>query len=197
MKVLSQLTDAELIHLFANGNDAAFKELLHRYKRKVFSSILFIIKDRETAEDIFQDVFLKVITKLREGRYEENGRFSFWLFRLTHNACIDYLRQKKNRTKALFEDEEHAIRAMDKALMASSETKSPIQNPVVKSAIRKIVSTLPESQREVFILRNLVGYSFKEIAEYQGVSINTAIGRMRYALLTIKKQLYPAQKEHK
>ena len=196
MKVLSQLTDAELIQLFVGGNDVAFNELLHRYKRKVFSSILFIIKDRETAEDIFQDVFLKVITKLREGRYKENGRFSYWLLRLSQNACIDHIRKKKNRVKAAFEDEEQAIKAMDKVLIAGAEPKSPLHNPAVKAAIRNIVNTLPESQKEVFVLRNLVGYSFKEIAEYQGVSINTAIGRMRYALLTIKKQLSPEQKAY-
>lgn len=189
MKVATQLTDAELVRLFAEGDESAFNVLLGRYKNKVFSAIRHMVHDRAVAEDIFQDVFLKVIIKLREKRYVEDGKFAYWLLRMAHNLCIDHIRKMKNRQKAVFDDEDQALKAMEKALVKSEKSNSSLADRSVKETLRNIVRNLPEAQREVFILRNLVGFSFKEIAEYQGVSINTAIGRMRYAILAIKKQL--------
>jgi RNA polymerase sigma-70 factor (ECF subfamily) len=187
MKNLSTSTDYELVQLYENGNDNAFDELLQRHQNYVYSYILFLVKEEERADDIFQETFTRAIIAIRSHKYQTTGKFSAWLIRIAHNLIIDSSREtesgkliiQENFTPSILND----IRLSEGAVEASiiEEQKS--------DQIRKMLDYLPEVQREVIILRFYEDLSFKEIAEKTGVSINTSLGRMRYALINLRKMI--------
>lgn len=183
MKNLVKLTDEQLVSIFANGDNTAFDVLLTRHKTKIYSYIFYTVRDRDLAEDIFQDTFMKAIVTIKQGRYSENGKFSAWISRIAHNLIIDFFRQDKDEVSATCE--ENGI------LNNSKFSESTIEDEMVKlqiqSDVRKLIRNLPTNQRQVLIMRYYKNLSFKEISEATGVSINTALGRMRYALINMRR----------
>ena len=184
MKPLTQATDNQLVHAFQNGNNKALEILISRYKDKMFSTIVFMVKDKYLAEDIFQEVFIKVIDTVRNDRYTEEGKFLPWVMRIAHNLVIDYFRKNK-KMPMLRETEEFSIFSIltDDSLNVENEMISS----QVANDLNKIVEELPNDQREVLKMRLYQDLSFKEISELTGVSINTALGRMRYAIMNLRK----------
>lgn len=187
MKKMKTMTDEELVVLYAKGNNPAFDVLLNRYKNSVHSYIYYIVRDRDLAEDIFQETFVKVIMTIKQGRYTESGKFKAFIMRIAHNLVIDNFRQERNENTVsngevdvdLFND----IRLCDDTI-----EDNMIQNQVFDD-IRKMVQHLPKNQREVLEMRYYQDLSFKEIADMTGVSINTALGRMRYAILNMRRMV--------
>lgn len=182
--------DHALIQQYLQGNEQALAVLLNRHKQKVFSSIYLFVRDRYVAEDLFQDVFIKVIEKLWEGKYHEEGKFLPWVMRIANNLCIDYYRKTKHtpviRTKDGFD--------IFKVLHFTEDNAE--QSMVTQQAherVKLLIEQLPEEQREVVILRHYSDLSFKEIADITNVSINTALGRMRYALINIRRMMTEKQ----
>jgi len=178
------LTDQELIALYLKGDEKAFSLLLGRHKAKIYSTIYLFVKDHALAEDIFQDVFIKIIDTLRKGKYNHEGKFVQWASRISYNMCVDNFRRNKRRAHIrpteefdIFDVLQNSEPGSDE-LMIKSETHAKI---------RKLVDLLPAEQREVVILRHYADMSFKEISALTRVSINTALGRMRYALINIRK----------
>lgn len=181
---LNQLTDQELVRQYIDGDDKAFETLLRRHKNQVFSRILFMVKDRDLAEDLFQDTFIKAIQTLKSGRYNEEGKFLPWVMRIAQNLVIDQFRRGK-KMPAVRSDEEHDVFAT-----IGHEDKNVEEDIVwgqILNDVRKLIDFLPAEQREVVIMRHYYDMSFKEIAETCNVSINTALGRMRYALINMRK----------
>lgn len=182
---MKNLSDEVLIAQFAEGNNAAFDELLFRYKDKLYSYIIMIVQNREQAEDIFQDTFTKVIVTIKEKRYNEKGRFIGFLFRIAHNLIIDIYRQEQNAqfispTEAgydIFNDKE----------LSDLPVEDKISDIQIKKDVRRLIRFLPSNQQEIVMLRFYKEMSFKDIAEMKGISINTALGRMRYAILNMRK----------
>ncbi len=178
------MTDQELIALYLKGDEKAFSLLLGRHKAKIYSTIYLFVKDHALAEDIFQDVFIKIIDTLRKGKYNHQGKFVQWASRIAYNMCVDNFRRNKRRAHIrpteefdIFDVLQNSEPGSDE-LMIKSETHAKI---------RKLVDLLPPEQREVVILRHYADMSFKEISALTRVSINTALGRMRYALINIRK----------
>lgn len=195
MNNLVRFTDEVLVKLYAEGNNNAFNVLLERYQEKLFSYILFVVRNQDAADDIFQDTFMKAIVTIQQGRYVENGKFQAWLTRLAHNLIIDYFRQNKNENCVSNDDVEYDLFNDMKLSEANVETK--MVHEQVLDDVKMLIEHLPQNQKEVVFMRYYQGLSFKEIAEVTGVSINTALGRMRYALLNlrrlaIKKELHLA-----
>ncbi len=179
-----QIEDRELIKRFMAGEDYCFEVLLNRYKSKVFTTIYLIVKDRGIAEDLFQDVMIKVVKMIRSGNYNEEGKFLPWVVRIARNLAIDHFR-KVQRTPVQRESEDYDIfNHLDRAEESSEEVIIREENA---RYMRKLIQQLPDKQREVLIMRSYADLSFKEIASITDVSINTALGRMRYALLNLKK----------
>jgi len=191
MKTLTQASDTQLIHAFQerNANDA-LEVLINRYKDKIFSSILFLVKDKYLAEDLFQDVFIKVIGTLKNNRYSEEGKFLPWALRISHNLCIDYFRKVK-RTPPIKTSDNKDIFETINTVEDSSETK--MMNSQSHERVRSMLNMLPEDQREVIVLRHFADLSFKEIADITNCSINTALGRMRYGLMNLRKLMLEKQ----
>ena len=185
MKNLKTMADEELVALYAKGNNPAFDVLLNRHKSSVHSYIYFNVRDRDLTEDIFQDTFMKAIVTIKQGRYTENGKFKAWIMRIAHNLIIDNFRQERNEN-TVSNDEVEADLLNDIRLCDGNVEDDMVQNQVFAD-VRKLVRHLPESQREVLELRYYKDLSFKEIAEITGVSINTALGRMRYAILNMRR----------
>ncbi len=185
MKV-TQLNDQQLIGLYLEGNERAFEELLGRYKEKIFTSIYLFVKDTAKAEDIFQEVFIKIIKTLREGKYNHEGKFGPWAMRISYNLCVDYFRRGKRHSKVQATDtfDIFDVLSSDELNVEQQMMRSQTHNKV-----RELVDMLPPEQREVVILRHYADMSFKEIAAMTRVSINTALGRMRYALINIRKMV--------
>lgn len=179
------LTDCELVLQYQNGDHASFEELISRHKKKIYTYILITVKNSDLAEDIFQDTFIKVIKSLKEGKYTHQGRFVSWVARIAHNLIIDHFRKTTNFKT--FNHEERELDLYSNKIAADQNIEDRIINDQVSKDIRKIISLLPEEQREIIVLRHYVGLSFKEIAEETNVSINTALGRMRYALINLRK----------
>jgi RNA polymerase sigma factor (sigma-70 family) len=178
------LCDKELIHHYQNGSQAAMAELIRRYKQKIFSSIFFLVRDKELSEDIFQDTFLKVITGIREGRYNEQGKFLPWALRIAHNLVIDHFRREKNMPMKR-DTEEYSV--FDTLPNASANAHDTLVREERHQWVRSLLDSIPPEQREVVIMRHYGGYSFKEISEILEININTALGRMHYALLKMRE----------
>ena len=185
MKDLTALTDDKLVSLYARGNNDAFDILLQRYECRIFSYILNIVKDEDQANDIFQDTFIKAIVTIKDGRYTESGKFGSWLTRIAHNLVIDYYRQEKAVTQVSCDNEE--INILNRKELSDTNIEDSLIKDQILLDIRNLVSSLPTLQKEVLEMRYYMNMSFKEIAETTGVSINTALGRMRYAILNLRK----------
>lgn len=185
MKTLKTMTDEQLVIRYAGGENAAFDVLLSRYKSSIHSYIYFIVRNHDLAEDIFQDTFVKVITTIKQGRYTENGKFKAWITRIAHNLIIDYFRQEKNENT--LSNDEAEIDLFNNIKLCDGTVEDDLVRRQVMSDVRRLVRHLPDSQREVLEMRYYQDLSFKEIAEKTGVSINTALGRMRYAILNMRR----------
>ncbi len=185
MKNLSQLTDDELVKLYEEGHNKAFEILLMRYKSKVYSYIFLIVRNRELTEDIFQDTFIKAIATIQQGRYVESGKFLGWVNRIAHNLIIDHFRREKNENTFSADGVDYDI--VNNAKLSEKSVEDTISNEQVLTDVVKLIEYLPDSQQEVVRMRFFEDLSFKEIADKTDVSINTALGRMRYALLNMRR----------
>ena len=179
------MADEELVVMYAKGNNIAFDVLLNRYKSSVHSYIYYIVRDRDLTEDIFQETFVKVILTIKQGRYTENGKFKAWITRIAHNLIIDHLRQERNEN-TISNDEVEVDLFNDMRLCEKTVEDAMVETQVF-SDVKKMVEYLPDNQREVLEMRYYQNMSFKEIADRTGVSINTALGRMRYAILNMRR----------
>ncbi len=179
------MTDDMLVTLYSQGNDKAFDVLLSRYQQKLFSYIFFIVRNQEMAEDIFQETFVKAITTLKQGRYVADGRFGAWLTRIAHNLVIDSFRQERNENT--ISNDEVEVDLFNDADLCDDNIEMRMVNEQVLGDVRRLVDALPDNQREVLYMRYYQDLSFKEIAAITGVSINTALGRMRYAILNMRR----------
>jgi len=178
-------TDYELVEEFVNGRQESIEILIRRHKRKVFNYILLMVKSEQLAEDIFQDTFIKVINSLQEGKYKDNGRFISWVIRIAHNLVIDYFRKEKQMS--MLSNDQCAHDLFNNKKIADKNIEEDIIHEQIRRDIRKLVDQLPDDQKQVILLRHYGELSFKEIADQTGVSINTALGRMRYALINLRK----------
>lgn len=179
------ISDYELLQRFINGEQSCFEQIIKRHKNKVFAYISLYIRDQALAEDIFQDTFMKVIQSVKCGKYQDNGKFVSWVMRIAHNLIIDHFRRIK-QMNTISNDEYDSDLFNSKKFSESTVEDDMIKRQIQKD-VRKMISHLPDDQREVVILRHYAGLSFKEIAEITDVSINTALGRMRYALINMRK----------
>ena len=186
MKSLRTNTDHELIHQFRDGDLNALEALVIRHKDKLYTSILFLVKDKYLAEDIFQDVLIKVIDTIRGGRYTEEGKFLAWAMRIAHNLCVDHFRKVK-RTPAIKTSDDRDIFEVINFTEEGADTK--MMKRQSHDRVRQMLDLLPEDQKEVIILRHYADLSFKEIASLTNCSINTALGRMRYGLINLRKMM--------
>lgn len=186
MKQLNEQTDEQLVSSYLNGDNVAFDTLLKRYERKVFTYIAYSVKNEEVAQDLFQDCFMRIITKLHSGLYTENGKFASWVMRIAHNLIIDYHRQ--NQSLVVFSNDEAEYDLLNDSNIALeySREKEIIDKQVLQD-VKALIKKLPANQREVVLMRFYEGLSFKDIADTTGVSINTALGRMRYALINLRR----------
>lgn len=191
MKNLHDMTDEELALSYIDGNDRAFDLLLSRNQSKLYSYILFVVRDRDTAEDIFQETFVKVVTKLQQGRYTTSGKFGAWIMRIAHNVIMDWYRDMR-ADRVVEAAEGNDLSNIGGGDMLDGNIESRYVNDQVLRDVRKLMDCLPTPQREVVFMRYFQQLSFKEIAETTNVSINTSLGRMRYALLNLRRMA----KEH-
>lgn len=185
MNTLKKMTDEELVVLYAEGSNAAFDVLLNRHKSSIHSYIYFIVRNRDLTEDIFQETFVKAIMTIKQGRYTENGKFKAWITRIAHNLVIDYFRQERSENTISNDDME--VDLFNNIKLCDSTVEDYLVRDQVLSDIRKLIRHLPDNQREVLEMRYYQDLSFKEIADITGVSINTALGRMRYAILNMRR----------
>lgn len=179
------ISDYELIQRFVNGEQSCFDQIIHRHKNKVFAYISLYIRDQALAEDIFQDTFMKVIQSVKKGRYQDNGKFISWVMRIAHNLIIDHFRRVKQMNT--ISNNEYESDLFNSKKLSDSTVEDNLIRRQIQKDVRKMISCLPDDQREVVILRHYAGLSFKEIADITNVSINTALGRMRYALINMRK----------
>lgn len=180
------VNDHDLVRSYLEGNESAFEKLLHRHKRKVWSHIYLMVRDREVTEDLFQEAFIKVVHTLKTGKYNEEGKFLPWVMRIAHNLVIDHFRRNK-KMPLVRSNDEHDVFAT--VAQPGKNVEQRMVNVQIDADVRKLIDHLPEEQREVVIMRTYLGMSFKEIAEQTDVSINTALGRMRYALINMRKMI--------
>ncbi len=185
MTNFSALTDEQLVRAYAKGNNEAFDTLLRRHQDRIFSYILRIIKNEDIANDIFQETFVKAIQTIRLGRYTENGKFPAWISRIAHNLIIDYYRQEKseNLQSADLTD----VDILNRKELCEDTIEDIMISNQIRDDVKYLIEELPELQKEVLMMRYYQNLSFKEIAEITGVSINTALGRMRYAILNLRR----------
>ncbi len=185
MDTFCTMTDEALVVSYAEGNDYAFDLLLNRHKQSLYSYIFYTVRDQGLAEDIFQDTFFKAITTIRQGGYTETGKFKAWLTRIAHNLMIDYFRQKKNENTV--SNDGYEVDLLNNPSLCEETVEMKMVKGQVLSDVKKLIGFLPDEQREVLEMRYYGDLSFKEIADVTGVSINTALGRMRYAILNMRK----------
>lgn len=186
MQLIHQLSDAELIHDFLQGNERALEVLIHRYKDKIYTSIYMLVKDKYIAEDLFQDAFLKMINTMRDGRYAEQGKFLPWAIRVAHNLCMDHFRRTRQHVKVTLPDGTDIAEILS---LYEPDASAMMEQRQVHNSVRKMIELLPEEQREVIVLRMYGDMSFKQIADITSVSINTALGRMRYGLMNLRRMI--------
>src|SRR5881392_3552159 len=190
MKSLTNLSDQHLIHLYMDGDAEALSTLVYRYKDKIYTSIYLLVKDKYLAEDIFQDVFIRIIDTMRGGRYTEEGKFLPWAMRIAHNMCVDHFRKVKRTPTIKTSDDRDIFEVLNFSEPGADHKMMSGQS---QDKVRKMVDLLPEDQREVIILRHYADLSFKEIADLTNCSINTALGRMRYGLINMRKMMIERQ----
>lgn len=186
MSNFERMTDEELALLYVGGNNRAFDELLSRTQSKLFTYIMFVVRDHDTANDIFQDTFVKVIMKLQEGKYTDSGKFSYWITRIAHNVIMDWYRQNKSE-RIVEPTEDNDLTNLRTASVVDVCRENELVNEQVLADVRRMMDALPAPQREVVYMRFYQQMSFKEIADVTGVSINTSLGRMRYAILNLRR----------
>jgi RNA polymerase sigma factor (sigma-70 family) len=182
----SKITDQNLVTQYVQGNEACLEMLINRHKDRIFTTIILIVKDSYIAEDLFQETFIKIIKNLKKGKYNEEGKFLPWAIRIARNMAIDYFRKMKRMPTITGSDGEDVFRKIK--LAVDNREEEMIRNEK-ENMVRHVISRLPEEQRQVLILRHYGDLSFKEIAAMTGVSINTALGRMRYALNNMRKMM--------
>ncbi len=180
------LNDSELVSLYKIGNEEAFEELVERHKSRVYTSIYLIVKDKYLAEDILQETLIKAINTIRRGKYNEEGKFLPWIMRIAHNLSVDHFRKAKRFPVVVMED---GSRVMNSLEFSEAPYETLYIQKELNEKIRDLIQLLPDTQKEVLIMRHYMEHSFQEIAENTGVSINTALGRMRYALINLRKQM--------
>ncbi len=186
MQNLTKLTDEQLVAAYAKGENKAFDTLLKRHQQRVFSYIFYIVKNKDLADDIFQETFVKAITTIRQGRYTESGKFSAWITRIAHNLIIDHYRQEKSENQ-VSADTDDGVDILNRKELSEGTIEDLIVNKQITDDVRRLIKALPKAQRQVLVMRFYRNMSFKEIAEATGVSINTALGRMRYAILNMRR----------
>lgn len=182
----SRCSDSQLVTLYQTGNEEAFEMLLHRHKSRIYTAIYLIVKDRYEAQDLLQDTFIKALNTIQSGRYSEEGKFLPWICRIAHNLAIDHFRRHKRYPEITLEDGNKVFDSMQFA-EESYEAKQMMRD--THSRVRDLIKELPEEQKQVLIMRHYLEMSFQEIADRTGVSINTALGRMRYALINLRKKM--------
>ena len=182
----TELSDSCLISLYKKGNEEALSTLISRHKSRIFTSIYLIVKDKFVAEDILQDVFIKIINIIKKGKYNEEGKFLPWILRIAHNQSIDHFRKNKRNPKITLADGSDIFNCLK--FSESIEDYETLSKHSIEY-IKKLIDALPEKQRQVLVMRHYMKMSFQEIAETTNVSINTALGRMRYALLSLRKKI--------
>jgi RNA polymerase sigma-70 factor (ECF subfamily) len=185
MENLKQMTDDMLVALYLEGNNSAFDILLNRHQDRLFNYIYFLVRSREVAEDIFQETFVKAITTLQQGRYQNDGKFAAWVTRIAHNLVIDQFRIERNENAISNDEVEFDL--LNDAKLAEGTIENRMVNEQVLKDVRALIDELPDCQREVVFMRYYQDLSFKEISDITGVSINTALGRMRYAVLNMRR----------
>ncbi len=185
MKTLIMRTDEELVALYATGTDEAFDVLLERYKDRLFSYILYQVRNADVAEDIFQETFVKVVVTIRDGRYTESGKFYSWVTRIAHNLVIDFFRREKGENT--ISTDESDVDLLNNAKLADRCAQSTIDSEQTFVDLQHLIEKLPQEQREVVQMHYFQEMTFKEIAEEKGISINTALGRMRYGIMNMRK----------
>ena len=191
MNPLSAMTDHELAELYEQGNDNAFDILLERHQAYIYSYILFLVKDSDVANDFFQETFSRAIVAIRSHKYQTNGKFSAWLMRIAHNLIID--RSRESETTCTVRENQVKPKVLNSLRLSEATREDEIIDRQKRESIRKLLNYLPEPQREVVVMRFYDDLSFKEIAEKTGVSINTSLGRMRYALINLRKLIQEKQ----
>jgi RNA polymerase sigma-70 factor (ECF subfamily) len=180
------VSDSKLVSLYKKGEEAAFEQLVNRHKARVFTTIYLIVKDECIAEDILQETFIKVVNTIKSGRYNEEGKFLPWVVRIAHNLSIDHFRKNKRYPTIVMEDGTSVFNTLD----FSEDSAESLQiRKDTHALLRQLIKELPEAQRQVLTMRHYMDMSFKEIADATGVSINTALGRMRYALINLRKKM--------
>jgi RNA polymerase sigma-70 factor (ECF subfamily) len=182
----SVLNDQELVNAYLRGSEPSLEVLIGRHKDRVYSAIYMFVRDQYLAEDIFQDTFIKVVESLRSGNYKEEGKFLPWVMRISHNLCIDYFRKVKRKPSVVDSDGFDIFEVLQ---FQGDNAEQAIMKDQAKATVKNLVNLLPEEQKEVVILRHYAEMSFKEISDMTGVSINTALGRMRYALINLRKMV--------
>ncbi len=179
------LADYELVNQYLEGECTSLEELINRHRSRIYTYIYLMVKDQHLAEDVFQDTFIKVIKSLRDGKYRDDGKFLSWVVRIAHNLIIDYYRKKK-KMNMLSHDEYGTDYLLSQTNASQNAEEGYVQTQISKD-VKALIDELPPDQKEVVILRHYIGLSFKEIADFTSVSINTALGRMRYALINLRK----------
>lgn len=182
---LTKLTDEQLVAAYADGDNLAFDTLLMRYRQRLFSYIFQMVRDRDLADDIFQETFIKAITTIRQGRYNDMGKFSAWLYRIARNLVVDTFRSEKAECAISTDDVDYNL--LNRKDLAEDNIEDALADIQIEQDLHRLVSLLPDEQRTVVDMRFYRDLSFKEIAEQTGVSINTALGRMRYAILNLRR----------
>ena len=180
------LTDEQLVSAYAAGDNNAFDQLLKRHKARLFNFILSMVKDSDLSDDIFQETFVKAIVTIRQGRYNDQGKFIAWIYRIARNLIIDSYRQDKVENQ-LSTDDENGVNLLNRSEFSEGTVEDTLIGMQIEEDLRALVTELPESQRQVVDMRFYQNLSFKEIAALTGVSINTALGRMRYAILNLRR----------